>query len=78
MALGKHQQEKRQELWFAWDDLLKSPGHPFYKKLNGLLSRHSFDAFCQEKCKPFYAANMDRPSLPPEMYFLAMIVGYFV
>ncbi len=37
MALGKRKHEQ-QEAWVATTDLPKSPGHPFYCKLNRLLA----------------------------------------
>ena len=77
MVQGKRQTDKQKSLWMTWEELPKSPGHPFYKSLNRLLSAHGFDSFCQEKCKPFYADKMGRPSLPPEIYFRLMLVGYF-
>ena len=43
MALGKRKAEQ-QELWVATTDLPRSPGHPFYLKLNALLADDGFDA----------------------------------
>ena len=37
MALGKRKREE-QGLWIATTELPKSPGHPFYQKLNELLA----------------------------------------
>ncbi|MBB4200462.1 transposase [Rhodoblastus sphagnicola] len=55
----------------------RSPGHAFYDRLNKLLSDAGFDAFVEEVCKPFYAATMGAPSLPPRRYFRMHMVGYF-
>jgi len=44
MALGKRKRAQ-QDLWVATCDLPKSPGHPFYSKLNRLLDEAEFDAF---------------------------------
>jgi transposase len=76
MALGrrKHQQ---QEAWVASTDLPKSPGHPFYKKLNGLLAKEGFDAWIEELCEPYYANGKGRPSIPPGTYFRMILIGYF-
>ena len=42
MALGKRATEQ-QAAWVATNELPKSPGHPFYKKLNVLLAKAGFD-----------------------------------
>ena len=44
MALGRRKRNQ-QDLWVATCDLPKSPGHPFYSKLNGLLGEAEFDEF---------------------------------
>ena len=58
-------------------DLARSPGHPFYERLNRLLTEHGFDAFVEQQCRSFYAERMGRPSLPPGMYFRLLLIGYF-
>jgi transposase len=64
-------------MWVATSDLPKSPGHPFYQRLNRVLAANSFDAFVEASCRRFYAAKMGRPSLPPGRYFRLMLLGYF-
>ena len=64
-------------MWVATSDLPKSPGHPFYQRLNKILAANSFDAFVEAACRRFYAAKLGRPSLPPGRYFRLMLVGYF-
>jgi transposase len=64
-------------MWVATSDLPKSPGHPFYQRLNRVLVANSFDAFVEAACRRFYAAKMGRPSLPPGRYFRLMLLGYF-
>ena len=76
MALGKRKQEQ-QGLWVVSTDLPKSPGHPFYRKLNQLLAEANFDGWIENLCQPFYAAMMGRPSIPPGVYFRMILVGYF-
>jgi transposase len=76
MALGKRKREQ-QGLWVATTDLPKSPGHPFYQKLNELLAEAKFDAWIEERCQPYYAATMGRPSIPPGVYFSMILAGYF-
>ena len=57
MALGKRKTEQ-QAAWIATNELPKSPGHPFYKKLNVLLAEAGFDQWLEKLCAPYYAANM--------------------
>ena len=76
MALGKRKPEQ-QGLWVATTELPKSPGHPFYHKLNELLAEAKFDKWIEERCQPYYAATLGRPSIPPGVYFRMILVGYF-
>jgi transposase len=76
MALGKRRNEQ-QSAWVATTELPKSPGHPFYKKLNALLADAKFDQWLEQLCAPYYAAKMGRGSIPPGVYFRMILVGYF-
>ena len=76
MALGKRKNEQ-QSAWVATTELPKSPGHPFYKKLNALLAEAGFDEWLEKLCAPYYAAKMGRDSIPPGVYFRMILVGYF-
>lgn len=76
MALGKRKHEQ-QEAWVATTDLPKSPGHPFYRKLNQLLAEAGFDAWLETLCQPYYAQQKGRPSIPPGTYFRMILIGYF-
>ncbi len=64
-------------LWVVTSDLPKSPGHPFFARLNALLDANDFDRFVERKCQSFYAAVMGRPSLTPGRYFRLLLLGYF-
>jgi transposase len=77
MAMGKRKKGRQDTMWVASSDLPKSPGHPFYQRLNKVLAANSFDAFVEAACRRFYAAKLGRPSLPPGRYFRLMLVGYF-
>ena len=68
---------EQSSLWVATSELPKSPGHPFYTRLNALLDAHDFDRFVEDLCGDFYAPVMGRPSLPPGRYFRLLLVGYF-
>ena len=76
MAIGKRKSEQ-QGLWVATTELPKSPGHPFYQKLNELLAEADFDKWIEKRCEPYYAATLGRPSIPPGVYFRMILVGYF-
>jgi transposase len=76
MALGRREGSER-EMWIATNRLARSPGHPFYERLNRVLGEAGFDRFVEERCKPFYAAGQGRPSIPPGVYFRMLMVGYF-
>jgi transposase len=76
MAMGTRDPEQA-SMWVATADLPKSPAHPFYGKLNGLLDAAAFDPFVEKTCQRFYAPVMGRPSLPPGRYFRLLLIGYF-
>jgi transposase len=76
MALGKRKHEQ-QEAWVATTELPRSPGHPFYRRLNQLLAEAGFDAWLESLCRPYYAQQKGRPSIPPGTYFRMILIGYF-
>ena len=55
----------------------RSPGHVFYDRLQSVLIEGGFDAFAEASCRPYYAARMGAPSVPPGRYFRMHLVGYF-
>jgi transposase len=67
----------QEDLIAVWSEIPRSPGHAFYDKLQKLLRDAGFDAFVEDVCKPYYAAKMGAPSLPPGRYFRMHMVGYF-
>ena len=67
----------QEELIAVWSEAPRSPGHAFYDKLQKLLRDAGFDVFVEGVCKPYYAAKMGAPSLPPGRYFRMHMVGYF-
>jgi transposase len=77
MAMGRKRKRAQDTMWVATSDLPRSPGHPFYQRLNQVLAANSFDSFVEAACRRFYAAKMGRPSLAPGLYFRLMLVGYF-
>ena len=77
MAMGRRKSETQPPLFVATSELPRTPGHPFYEKLNELLAEHRFDRFVEELCQKFYAEKMGRPSLEPGKYFRMLFLGYF-
>jgi len=77
MALGKRQDEKQKDLFVAAISIPKSPGHPFYKRLNELLKVAGFDEWTEKLCAPFYADGVGRRGIAPGVYFRMLLVGYF-
>jgi len=37
-------------MWVASGDVARSPGHPFYQRLNELLDGEKFDEFAEVEC----------------------------
>lgn len=76
MALGR-QRDRQGDLMVTWQEMPRSPGHVFYDRLQTVLIEAGFDAFAETICKPYYAAKMGAPSIPPGRYFRMHMVGYF-
>jgi transposase len=76
MALGR-QEDRQGDLVVTWREMPRSPGHVFYDRLQAVLIDAGFDAFAETACKPYYAAKMGAPSIPPGRYFRMHMVGYF-
>ena len=76
MAIGRRK-TRQGGLWVSTSDLPKSPGHPFYARLNKVLDSNGFDRFVESRCAAFYAPVLGRPSLTPGRYFRLLAVGYF-
>ena len=77
MAMGLRKREEQGALWIAASELPQSGGHPFYQQVNKILEAEGFDRFVEERCRPFYAEQVGRPSLPPAVYFRMLLIGYF-
>jgi transposase len=76
MSMGKRVGDHQAGLWLPTTDLARSPGHPFYEKLNVLLAEVGFDTFVEGLCRPFYADG-GRRGIEPEVYFRMLLIGYF-
>ena len=76
MAMGR-QKDGQGDLMVSWSEMPRSPGHVFYDRLQSVLIEGGFDAFAEANCRPYYAARMGVPSVPPGRYFRMHLVGYF-
>jgi len=77
MAMVQRKDERQDELWVARAQMPEPPGHPFYRRLNQLLSKQGFDAFVEGLCRKFYHEELGRPGIPPGVYFRMLLIGYF-
>jgi len=73
MAMGRRKRHRQEPMWVAASEVARSPGHPFYERLNRMLAEAEFDAFAERECAKFYADRMGRPSLPPGVYFRLLL-----
>jgi transposase len=77
MSMGRRPTEEQGEFWVPTADLPRSPGHVFYDKLNRFLADAGFDRRVETLCRPLYADELGRASIPPGVYFRMLLVGYF-
>ena len=75
MALGKRKPQQ-EELFIPTAKIASGPGHPFYAKLNAVLTDAGFDEFVEKLCAPYYKEG-GRPGIPPGVYFRMLLIGYF-
>ncbi len=75
MSMG-HMEPEQGEFWIV-SGAIKTPGHPFFKKLNALLAQHDFDERVAALCRLYYAKSSGRPSIPPGRYFRMLMIWYF-
>ena len=65
------------DLWIAAGQIVETPGHAFYERLNELLRAHRFDRRIEHLCQRFYRGPYGRPSVAPGVYFRLLLVGFF-
>ena len=76
MALGKRNAERTDPLWVPTERIARSPGSPFYARLNAILAEAGFDRWVEQCCSRFYAGRSGRPGIPPGVYFRMLMIGY--
>lgn len=78
MAMGTRKKRERQEdLWVVGSEVVGTPGHAFYDRLNQILDQHHFDRKVEHLCRRYYKGRLGRPSITPGVYFRALLLGYF-
>jgi transposase len=77
MSMQRRRGEQQAEMWIATSDLMRSPGHPFYDRLNKVLAEVGFDRHVESLCERFYSKGDGRPSIPPGTYARMLFIGFF-
>jgi len=78
MGMGrKKDRERQQDLWMAASEMVTTPGHVFYERLNVVLNAEKFDQRVETICRKYYKSSSGRPSLTPGTYFRMLLLGYF-
>lgn len=78
MAMGTRQKREQQEdLWVVSSEIVGTPAHAFYDRLNQILDQHHFDRNVEHLCRRYYKGPLGRPSITPGVYFRSLLLGYF-
>lgn len=78
MGMGrKKDREKQRDLWMASSEIVTTPGHVFYERLNTVLNAEKFDQRIEAVCRKYYKSSSGRPSITPGTYFRMLLLGYF-
>ncbi len=77
MSLGARQRTQGCVFLHA-DEHPQAPTVPFFEQLHEVLERSGFDECLERLCRPFYAAGLGRPSLPPGVSFRRLLLGYLL
>ena len=73
----RQKRERQEELWVVSSEVVSSPAHAFYDRLNQILDQHHFDRNVERLCRRYYKGRMGRPSITPGVYFRSLLLGYF-
>jgi len=78
MAMGTRKKRERQEdFWVVSSEVVGTPAHAFYDRLNQILDQHHFDRNVEQLCRRYYKDRRGRPSITPGVYFRLLLLGYF-
>ena len=76
--MGRRRREaKQEEMWVATAEIVATPGHAFYERLNTVLEQEKFDQRVEAMCRKYYKGASGRPSMAPGTYFRMLLLGYF-
>ena len=67
-------------LWLATQDLVVTPAHSFYERLDRAFTTIGFADAVRTLCAPFYemdATRGGRPGIDPVVYFKMLLIGFF-
>ena len=73
----RKQRERQEDLWVVSSEVVGTPAHAFYDRLNQVLDQHHFDRNVEHLCKRYYTGRKGRPSITPGVYFRSLLLGYF-
>jgi len=78
MAMGtRKKRELQEDLWVVSSEVMGTPAHAFYDRLNQILDQHHFDRNVEQLCRRYYKGRLGRPSIAPGVYFRSLLLGYF-
>src|SRR5450631_2860270 len=78
MAMGTRKKRQRQEdFWVVSSEIVGTPAHAFYDRLNQVLEQHHLDRNVESLCRRYYKGPLGRPSITPGVYFRSLLLGYF-
>src|ERR1700675_825953 len=78
MAMGTRKNRERQEdFWVVSSEIVGTPAHAFYDRLNQVLEQHHLDRNVESLCRRYYKGPLGRPSITPGVYFRSLLLGYF-
>ena len=78
MAMGtRKKREQQEDLWVVSSEVVGTPAHAFYNRLNQILDQHHFDRNVEQLCRRYYKGRRGRPSITPGVYFRSLLLGYF-
>src|SRR5258708_34253718 len=77
MAMGTRKKRERQEdLWVVNSEIVGTPAHALYERLNQILGQPRFDRSVEQLCRRYYKGRLGRPSITPGVYFRSLLLGY--
>ena len=77
MAMGtRKKRERTEDLWIVSSQVVGTPAHVFYDRLNQIFDQHHFDRTLEQLCRRYYKGRRGRPSITPGVYFRALLLGY--